>query len=199
MKRLHRDDLYMYSRFDEARNIDFNSVFWAREAGNVLIDPLPLSAHDRAQIDVLGGVALVVITNSDHVRAAAEIAQLTGASVAGPVAEKDGFPVPCDRWIGDGELVVEGLLALALDGSKTPGELALLLDGSTLITGDLVRVHSGGRLHRLPDAKLSDAGAARASIARLAELPAIDAVIVGDGWPVFRDGSARLRELASGF
>jgi len=34
------------------------------------------------------------------------------------------------------------------------------------------------------------------SVRRLAEeLPDLDAVLAGDGWPVFRDGSARLREL----
>ena len=47
MKLLHRKDLHCWSRFDEERNVDFNSVLWVRSEGNVLIDPLPLSTHDK--------------------------------------------------------------------------------------------------------------------------------------------------------
>jgi hypothetical protein len=34
-------------------------------------------------------------------------------------------------------------------------------------------------------------------VRRLAALPDVQAVIVGDGWPVFREGGARLAELAA--
>ena len=74
MKSLHRPDLFAWSRFDEARNVDFSGTLWVREAGNVVIDPMPLSAHDRAHLDALGGAALIVVTNSDHLRAAVELA-----------------------------------------------------------------------------------------------------------------------------
>ena len=84
-------------------------------------------------------------------------------------------------------------------GSKTPGELALVLDGTTLVTGDLIRAHEGGRLCLVPDAKLADPGAARSSARRLAALPGIESVLVGDGWPVFRHGAEALRELVDSF
>jgi hypothetical protein len=196
MKRLHRPDLYGWSRFDPDRNLDFHSVLWVRDGGNVAIDPLPVSDHDRAHAERLGGVAIIVVTNSDHVRDAAALARATGARVLGPAGERDTFPLACAGWLADGDTVVAGLTALALDGSKTPGELALLLEETTLITGDLVRAHEGGRLTVLPDAKLADPQRARASIARLADLPRVDAVLVGDGWPVFRDGARALGDLA---
>ena len=47
MKSLHRPDLYTWSTFDEARDVDFHGLCWHRPEGNVLIDPLPLSAHDQ--------------------------------------------------------------------------------------------------------------------------------------------------------
>lgn len=195
MKRLHREDLFGWSRFDEARNIDFHSVLWVRDGGNVAIDPLPLSEHDRQHLTELGGVAIIVITTSDHVRAAAELAAACGAEVLGPAGEQSSFPLPCRRWLKDGDDIVPGLRAHALAGSKTPGELALLLEGSTLITGDLIRAHQGGRLCLLPDAKLSDRAAAIASIRRLARIPTIEAVLPGDGWPVFRCAREVLDEL----
>jgi hypothetical protein len=196
MKRLHRSDLLGWSAFDEARNLDFHSVLWVRAEGNVAVDPLPLSPHDRKHLAELGGVALVVVTNSDHARAAEPLAKECGARLAGPAAERATFPFACDVWLGDGDEPVPGLVALALDGSKTPGELALVLEGKTLVTGDLVRAHEGGRLTLLPAAKLRDAAQAAASVRRLAALPGIEAVLVGDGWPIFRGAGAALEELA---
>lgn len=197
MKRLHRPDLYGWSSFNEDRNIDFHSVVWVRPEGNVVIDPLPLSTHDQAHLRELGGIATIVITNSDHVREAKNLASKSEVEVIGPIKEADSFPLSCDRWLADGDEVVPGLVALELRGSKTPGELALLLEESTLITGDLIRAHEGGALCLLPDAKLSDKRKAIASVQRLAELPYLESLLPGDGWPVFRDAKTLLSELLS--
>ena len=196
MKRLHRPDLFAWSAFDEARNIDFNSVVWVRPTGNVVFDPLPMSEHDRAHLDSLGQVAWIVVTNSDHLRATDELALATGALVAGPAGERGQLDLPVSRWLADGDELVPGLQTVALSGSKTPGELAMVLDQTTLLTGDLIRAHVPGELMILPDPKLQDKTAACASLRRLADLPGITAVLVGDGWPIFRDGQARLQDLA---
>jgi glyoxylase-like metal-dependent hydrolase (beta-lactamase superfamily II) len=193
MKRLHRPDLFGWSAFNAERNLDFHSVLWVRPEGNVAFDPLALSPHDYAHLTELGALAWIAITNSDHIRDAENLAQRTGARVAGPAGEQDDFALACTRWLADGDVLVDGLEALALQGSKTPGELAFKI-GSTLITGDLVRAHEGGRLTLLPDAKLEDKALALGSLARLADL-GLDAILVGDGWPVFRDGQRALREL----
>ncbi len=195
MKVAHRPDMFVWSRFDEARNLDFHGYLLMRAGGNVLVDPLPMSEHDAAHLQRLGGATWIVVTNSDHVRAAAELAARLEARIAGPAGEQAGFPIACERWLADDEVLVPGIRVLALDGSKTPGELALVVDDTTLVCGDLVRAHVGGQLTLLPDAKLGDRGAAIASLRRLVELPGIDAVLVGDGWPVFTGGHACLAEL----
>ncbi len=197
MKRLHRDDIYGWSVFDERLNIDFHSVLWVRPEGNVVIDPLALSEHDRTHLEQLGSVSTIVITNSDHARASKLLAEATGARILGPAAER--AQLECDDWLADGDVVVPGLTVMTLDGSKTPGELALLLEETTLITGDLIRAHEAGSLCLLPDTKLSDKEKAVASLRRLADLPWIEAVLPGDGWPVFRGGARALAELAAGF
>jgi glyoxylase-like metal-dependent hydrolase (beta-lactamase superfamily II) len=203
MKSLHRPDLFCWSEFNAERNVDFHSLAWINPAGNVLVDPLPLSKHDWAHLQSLGGAAWIVITNSDHIRASQEIAEKTGAQIAAPEGEKDTFPIPVQRWLGDGDLVVSGLNALAepalcvieLHGSKTPGELAFLLEETTLITGDLVRAHQAGSLMLLPDGKLVDRSQAIASVKKLAQLSQVEAVLVGDGWQIFHDGHIYLQEL----
>ena len=129
MKLLHRPGLYAWSRFDEARNIDFHSYLVCQPEGNVIVDPLPMSDHDRAHLHELGGADWVVVTNSDHARAARSLAQAVGAPIAGPAAEKASFPIDCARWLEDGNTLAGGIEVVALDGSKTPGELALLVDG----------------------------------------------------------------------
>ena len=195
MKQLHRKDLFGWSEFNQERNLDFHSVLWVREQGNVLIDPLPLSEHDQMHLQTLGGASIIIITNSDHCRDAENIAAQTGAKIVGPSGEQENLPIVCDRWMSDNEEIIPGLNAYQLEGSKTPGELALLLENSTLITGDLIRCHIAGELCLLPDAKLTDHDLAQQSITRLANLSAIDAVLTGDGWPIFKNGSAALKQL----
>ena len=199
MKSLHRDDLFGWSLFDESRNIDFHSVLWRRADGNVAIAPLPLSPHDAQHLDSLGGVRHIVVTNSDHLRAAQELKQRYEADLCGPAAEQTSFGSSCDRWLADGDTVVPGLVAYFLDGSKTPGELCLVLDGTTLITGDLIRAQRGGALNLLPDAKLADPVAARRSVRGLARRISVQCVLVGDGWHVFQDGQRALEALVAGF
>ncbi|MBD2329218.1 MBL fold metallo-hydrolase [Alkalinema sp. FACHB-956] len=201
MKSLHRPDLYGWSIFDSNRNIDFNGIAWIRPSDNILIDPVPLSAHDWRHLQSLGGADWIVITNSDHLRDTIAIAQQTGAQVAAPQAERTALITIEDslgskiRWLGDGDELVPQLQVMELSGSKTPGELALLLGGHTLITGDLIRAPRAGDLTLLPDAKLQNRAAAIASVQRLASLEGIEAVLVGDGWSIFRDGHDRLQEL----
>lgn len=196
MKQLHRKDLFSWSEFNPERNLDFHSVLWVRAGGNVLIDPLPLSAHDQNHLRLVGGAKFIIITNSDHCRDAFHIAKITDATVYGPVSEQDKFPIACEHWLHDSQELVPGLTAYQLQGSKTPGELALVLDGDTLITGDLIRSHMGGELCLLPEAKLTDATLAKQSVKRMAELPGITTVLVGDGWPLFNQGGVALKNLA---
>jgi len=195
MKQLHRKDLFGWSEFNHERNLDFHSVLWVREQGNVLIDPLAMSDHDRMHLQTLGGASIIVITNSDHCRDAENIAAQTGAKIVGPSAEQETFPIVCDRWISDKEEIIPGLIAYQLEGSKTPGELALLLENTTLITGDLIRSHVAGELCLLPDAKLTDHALALQSVTRLVHISSIDTVLTGDGWPIFKYGSTALKRL----
>ena len=197
MKRLHRPDLLTWSAYDPALMIDFNSLVWTRPDGNVLIDPLSLTADDEKHLRSMGGAAWILMTNSDHVRGAREIAAGMGARAIGPIAERDAFPVPCDRWVGDGDQPFPGLVVHEIRGSKTPGELALVLEETTVIFGDAVRAHRADTLMLLPEAKLRVRNDVLQSIRRIRTLhPRIEHVLVGDGWCSFRHGGTLLDELA---
>jgi metallo-beta-lactamase superfamily protein len=195
MKALHKPNLFCWSVFNEERNLDFHSVFWTSPHGNVAIDPLPLSEHDRRHVEALGGIQDIVLTNSDHLRGTAELASVSGARVWGPRLELGKLQHLGARGVGEGEQPVAGLEVFELHGSKTPGELAILIEHHTLVVGDLVRGHWAGRLNLLPDAKLEDRTQALGSLRRLTELSSIEAVLVGDGWPVFHGGRHALNAL----
>jgi hypothetical protein len=195
MKALHKPNLFSWSVFDESRDVDFHSVFWKTAHGNVAIDPLPLSEHDRRHVEALGGIQDIVITNSDHVRGAVELSAIMGARVWCPALEVDRLGHLGAHGANDGTQPIAGLEVFELHGSKTPGELALLIEHHTLVVGDLVRGQRAGRLNLLPDQKLADRGLALASLRRLTEIGSVDAVLVGDGWPVFHGGRHALNAL----
>jgi hypothetical protein len=172
MKRLHRPDLFTWSVYDADQQVDFNGVLWRREGGNVLFDP---------------------------VRAARELAARTGARLLGPAGERETFPVPCERWLRDGDEPFPGLVVRELRGSKTDGELALVLDGTTALFGDLVRAHQAGALMLLRREKLRDPAAALDSVRGFrARHPEVRHVLVGDGWCAFGNGGELLDELLGG-
>jgi glyoxylase-like metal-dependent hydrolase (beta-lactamase superfamily II) len=196
MKQLHRPDLLTWSSYHPPLRIDFNGFLWKRADGNVLVDPLPLSPEDERDLEQAGGAAWIVVTNSDHLRGARELAARTGARLAGPRGERQTFPASCERWLADGDEPWPGLVVRELQGSKTEGELALVLQDSTVLFGDLVRAHRADALMLLPAPKLRDREQALASLRRLRTLhPALAHVLVGDGWCGFRHGAALLDEL----
>ena len=155
-----------------------------------------MNEHNENHLDGLGGAAHLIITNSDHVRDSERILLFTGAKCWGPFAEKKKFPFNCDDWLKDGDKPVNNLEVICMEGSKTPGELAILIDETTLVTGDIIRANEGGKLSMLPEEKLQDRERALNSIKRLAAIKSIEAVIPGDGWPVFKNGHDALMELA---
>ena len=61
---------FTWSVWQPERNVYFNSHFFKHEAGNVVVDPLAAPDADLAQMDSLGGVSLIIITNRDHERKA---------------------------------------------------------------------------------------------------------------------------------
>lgn len=206
MKSLHKHGLFTWSEFNAERNIDFNSFFLkgspimnalnpflTGEMENVVIDPLPLSEHDKAHVRALGGIDWIILSNSDHCRAAAEIAEEFKAKIAGPKAESANFPIAVDRWLSDGDVLL-GLKVRELKGSKTPGELCFRY-GDILFTGDLIRAHKPGELMVLPTPKLRDPLAAAKSIQDL-DSEGIDSVLVGDGWHLFGGGTEAIDALS---
>ena len=194
MKQLALDGFYSWSAFSEARQIDFNGHLWTRPDGNILIDPVPMSESDLAQLADLGGASLIVLTNRDHEREAAAFRERFGAKIAAHEADAPLLSLAVDKTLSDGEEIVPGMRAVRLEAGKSPGEIALHLPAlRAVVMGDLVSGEPMGRLSMLPDEKLSDPPRAALELRKILRLQP-ETILVGDGHSVFQDAGRLLIE-----
>ncbi|WP_179266216.1 MBL fold metallo-hydrolase [Asanoa hainanensis] len=176
-------------------------------------------AHARRAV---GDITTILVTHQhmDHVGGLAELRRRSGARVvaheldvpvitgarrpaltavqrlAGLVV-KDPEPAPVDEMLtADGPLDVVGMRAFHTPG-HTPGHVSYLLDrgGGVLFTGDAAG-SAAGKVRATPRAMTDDLTAARASVARLAELD-FDVAVFGHGSAVRGRAVDRFRALAA--
>ena len=176
------DDLYTWSVFNEEKQFDFNGFLWVRAAGNILIDPVPMSDGDASQLDELGGAALIVLTNRDHERDAVAFKERTGAQIVAHEDDAPLFALAVDRTVADGEEIVPDLRVLHLAHGKSPGEIALLWrDGSVAFIGDYVWGHPVGSLTLGAEPAVADPAQASLQLRKLLAERNLDALLLGDG------------------
>lgn len=168
--------------------MNFNSWFVKGADGNMVVDPLEPDEDDLRQLGEHGGVAWVIVTNRDHERAAATFVQRFGAKVAASAADAEQLTVAVDHRLEPDE-IFHGWQVIALEGFKTPGEIALYSrERSTAILGDSLWGDPAGSLRFMPDAKLTDPERAVLSMRRVRGLRTLDHVLIGDGVPIFHNG-----------
>ncbi len=174
----------MWSAWQAERNVFFNSFCIATEEGNLVVDPLAPEEADIAEMEALGGVASIALTNRDHERGARALAERFGAKLIASKIDAPLFALHVDRTVSDGD-VVGGARVVALDGLKTPGEFALHFpERKTVIVGDALWGDPAGSLRLMPDAKLGDPPRAVLSLRQLRALRP-EHLLVGDGACIF--------------
>ncbi|GAC1303396.1 MAG: hypothetical protein NVSMB21_02530 [Vulcanimicrobiaceae bacterium] len=187
----------MWSVWQPDRNLYFNSLFVTTAHGNVAIDPLVLDDADAREIAERGGLAWIAVTNRDHERDARALAERFGAKIAASARDARALAGPVDRELRDGDAFC-GLTVVALDGFKTPGEIALHdAPNATVVLGDALWGSPAGALRLMPDEKLADPSAAALSLRRVAALRPKH-LLVGDGASVFGDATRVLWETLDG-
>jgi uncharacterized cupin superfamily protein len=198
MKKVLFDDLYLWSVFNETRQLDFNGHLWVRPEGNVLVDPVAMIPSDLEQLERLGGAAWIVLTNADHERQAEFFRQRTGAKVVAHTLDADALSVLVERRVEDGEEIAPGLRAIHLRHGKSPGEIALYWPQKKLVlSGDLVVGAPVGRISLLMDEKLQDPPQAALELRKLLALDFVH-LLVGDGHAILHQGRERLLECLEG-
>ena len=192
--------IHMWSRLAQPQNYNFNGHLVAHPEGNIVIDPVEPEDEDLERL-AAAGVAHVVLTNRNHSRAANRVREHTGAQVLIHPADADHARAQGTQI--DGELAVGQSIGpfQVLDAAgKSPGEVALFWpQRRLLLVGDAIISDPPGKCRLLPEAKLDDPAALRASVKRLCETVDFDSLLVGDGEPILADAKARVRELVTSF
>jgi glyoxylase-like metal-dependent hydrolase (beta-lactamase superfamily II) len=193
------DGILIWSRLSEPHGYNFNGYLVRHPEGNLCIDPVEPSEEDVAGL-VKEGVARILITNRNHVRAANLVRERTRATVG--IHPADAAYARAQGAVIDEELHAGrrvGPLAIVGVAGKSPGEVAFHCpERRILIVGDAVIGNPPGKLSLLREKVLDDPRRLRESVSALAELE-VDVLLPGDGEPIVRDAQARLRELVATF
>jgi glyoxylase-like metal-dependent hydrolase (beta-lactamase superfamily II) len=194
------DEVWRWSEWNAPRQLWFNGHALRLADAFVLVDPVAMSEDVVDALRQAAGPAaswLCVITNRDHVRAAAQARALFDARILVPAADAAAIDLRADEELVEGLPIGGELTTVAVADGKSPGELALSwLSRRLVILGDAAVGKAGG-LAMLADDKFADVAAARRGVARLAAL-APEIILVGDGDDLMSGGSAALEALGAG-
>jgi glyoxylase-like metal-dependent hydrolase (beta-lactamase superfamily II) len=192
-------DVLTWSWFSARHGYDFNGLLVRHADGNLCIDPVEPGEGTLAAM-AREGVSRVLLTNRNHVRAAEQVRERTGAPIAIHSADADhargqGATISAELRAGER---CGPFLVLPVPG-KSPGEVALHWpERRLLVVGDALIGNPPGRLGLLPDRVMDDPDRLRESIRTLTSLD-LDTILVGDGVAILEDAGARLRELVATF
>lgn len=185
--------------FSEPHGYHFNGTLLRCDGGNLCIDPVE-PGDDGIALLAKEGVARILLTNRNHVRAANRVRERTGARVAihpadEEYARKQGALV--DDTLASGERI--GPFEVVEVPGKSPGEIALFDSARRLlVVGDALIGDPPGRLSLLRERVMDDPPLLRRSLRRLLGL-GFETLLVGDGEHILADARARLRELVASF
>ena len=178
------DDIYTWSVFSDEKQLNFNGWFIQNQLssfGNIIIDPPEPSEKDLVQMQKLGGVQQIIITNQHHIRRASVIREKFNSKLQINSADAPNIELTIDTKFTNGSLIAGFLKAVVVPNNKTAGETALYwAERKLLYLGDALIGDPPGELRLLPKKKYDDAQGAKEGIKVLLDLD-FDILLVGDG------------------
>ena len=191
--------IFLWTWFSQPHGYNFNGHLLIHDSGNLCIDPVD-SSEEVLETILSQGVATILLTNRNHVRASTLIRSETGAQIAIHAADADharSQGAVIDRELAVGDRI--GPLVVVDASGKSPGEIALHWpERKLLIVGDSVIGNPPGQCGFLSEKVMDDPPRLRESVRGLLALD-FDMLLVGDGAPILQGGKARLAELISRF
>lgn len=191
--------VWTWSWLSEPHGYNFNGHLIVDGGGNICVDPVEPGAEGLAEL-ARRGVARILLTNRNHVRAANMVKARTRARVAihpadAGHARNQGAEIDDELQIGE----TIGPLTVVTVPGKSPGEVALHWPARRIvIVGDALIGNPPGACRLLRDAVMDDPPQLRMSVGRLLDLD-FDTLLVGDGEPIVGGAKERVRELVASF
>jgi uncharacterized cupin superfamily protein len=148
-----------------------HAYLFVADAGNALIDPLPLDDATYGQIEQLGGIARVVVLTAERRGAAQDIAARYSSDLVVPTAHR--------------QVLFAGAVAIRLPDQRSADEYALCVAATrTLVVGHSLAGVPAGALRMHADSEYADPRKAALGLrAILRENP--DTLLLSFGQPIF--------------
>ena len=184
-------DVYTWSVYSEKKKLNFNGHFIVSQHplfGNVVIDPPQASDSDLEQMESLGFVQHIIITNRDHTRRSEEFQQKFDAEIHMNTNDIISNDIVSDRNFNHGDMIAGFLQAVVIPDNKSPGETALFwAEREILFLGDALIGKPPGSVTLLPEEKYDDILKAKAGIRILQDLD-FKHLLLGDGDSILHKG-----------
>lgn len=187
--------LFVWQEYDAAIKAELFSSAIVTSTGLYIVDPIPLVGERVAELTDVAPVSGVIVTNSNHRRAASDYANMFAAPI---FAHAESFPergLPCLIEIDDGQRIGNELEVVTIDGAA-PGEIALYHSngGGTLIVGDALINFEPYGFTFLPRKYCRNAMEMRRSLRKFLARQA-ERLLFAHGTPILSGASARLQQL----
>ena len=192
------DDIYTWSVFSDEKQLNFNGWFIQNQLssfGNIIIDPPEPSEKDLVQMQKLGGVQQIIITNQHHIRRASVIREKFNSKLQINSADAPNIELTIDSKFTNGSLIAGFLTAVVVPNNKTAGETALYwAERKLLYLGDALIGDPPGKLRLLPEKMYADIQRAKNGIKTLMDLD-FDILLVGDGDSILSGAKTAVAEF----
>jgi len=187
--------LFVWQEYDFAVKAELFSSAIVTSTGLYIVDPISLVDERVAELVDVAPVTGVVVTNSNHLRAASDYANKFGAPV---FAHAESFPhkeFPYLIEVDDGQPIANQLDVITIDGAP-PGEIAVYHspNGGTLIVGDALINFEPYGFTFLPRKYCRSQKEMRRSLRKLLGLE-VERMLFAHGTPLLSGASARLQQL----
>ena len=184
-------NVYTWSKYSDEKKLNFNGHFIVSQHplfGNVVIAPPQASDSDLEQMESLGFVQHVIITNRDHTRRSEEFQQKFDAEIHMNTNDIISNDIVSDRNFNHGDMIAGFLQAVVIPDNKSPGETALFwAEREILFLGDALIGKPPGSVTLLPEEKYDDILKAKAGIRILQDLD-FKHLLLGDGDSILHKG-----------
>jgi len=183
--------LWLWQAYDPATKADLSSSAVRNGDQLILVDPIPLAPAAVAKLKSLGTVSAVIVTNSNHARAAAAFAAQLDVPVFASEAGVSALQSKLARTCAEGE-IMPGLAAIPIKGAA-PGEMVFhFAQGrGTLVIGDALINFQPYGFCLLPAKYCSNQRLMRASLRQLLDWP-FERLLFAHGSPILAAARARL-------
>ncbi len=188
--------LFLWQAYDPAVKAELFSTAVATTTDQIiLVDPIVLAASELSRLREQARISGIVITNSNHNRAAEWYSRKFSAPLFGHRTSFADEQIAPARFVTAGDKIGGELEVIELEGAA-PGEIALYgpANGGTLIIGDaLINLPPHG-FACLPRRYCTNEKQMRRSLRKLLDHRA-ERILFAHGTPILSGAAARLRNL----